>query len=176
MSPMPVTVKFWLWMSMPISRKWRFTHSQAPRAVMRHFLVVVAGRAAGGEGVAEPEAVFLGDGVGNVGKGRGALVGGHHQIGVVLVVANHLGGRDDLVVDDVVGDVQQAADERLVAGDHLGMLRIALARGRRLTTKPPLAPTGTMTVFFTCCAFMSPSTSVRKSSRRSDQRMPPRAT
>ena len=48
--------------------------------------------------------------------------------------------------------------------------------GRRFGTKPPLAPTGTMTVFLTFWAFISPSTSVRKSSRRSDQRIPPRAT
>ena len=33
-----------------------------------------------------------------------------------------------------------------------------------------------MTVFFTICALTRPSTSVRKSSRRSDQRRPPRAT
>ncbi len=33
-----------------------------------------------------------------------------------------------------------------------------------------------MTVFFTIWAFTSPSTSVRKSSGRSDQRRPPRAT
>ena len=45
-----------------------------------------------------------------------------------------------------------------------------------MTTKPPLAPTGTITAFLTVWAFISPSTSVRKSSRRSDQRMPPRAT
>ena len=45
----------------------------------------------------------------------------------------------------------------------------------RFTTNPPLAPTGTITAFFTVCAFISPRTSVRKSSRRSDQRMPPRA-
>jgi len=48
--------------------------------------------------------------------------------------------------------------------------------GGRLRTKPPLAPTGTITAFFTVCAFIRPSTSVRKSSRRSDQRMPPLAT
>ena len=40
-------------------------------------------------------------------------------------------------------------------------------------TKPPFAPTGTMTAFFTCCALASPKTSVRKSSRRSDHRRPP---
>ena len=33
-----------------------------------------------------------------------------------------------------------------------------------------------MTAFFTSCALTSPSTSVRKSSSRSDQRSPPRAT
>ena len=33
-----------------------------------------------------------------------------------------------------------------------------------------------MTVFFTICALTRPSTSVRRSSRRSDQRSPPRAT
>ena len=51
-----------------------------------HRLVVVADRAAGGEGVAEPEAVRLGDVVGDVGEGRGALVGGDDQVGVVAVV------------------------------------------------------------------------------------------
>src|SRR5439155_26038819 len=48
--------------------------------------------------------------------------------------------------------------------------------GARFSTKPPFEPTGTMTVFFTICAFKSPKTSVRKSSGRSDQRNPPRAT
>ncbi len=48
--------------------------------------------------------------------------------------------------------------------------------GAFLSTKPPLEPTGTMTVFLTCWALTSPRTSVRKSSRRSDQRSPPRAT
>ena len=51
-----------------------------------HGLVVVAGRAAGGEGVAQPEAVVLGHAVGDVGEGGRALVGGDHQIGIVAVV------------------------------------------------------------------------------------------
>jgi len=51
-----------------------------------------------------------------------------------------------------------------------------VGEGARLSTKPPFAPTGTITAFFTACAFTRPSTSVRKSSRRSDQRRPPRAT
>ncbi len=60
-----------------------------PRAARgdAHLLVVVAGRAARGEGVAEPEAVVGGDPVGDVGEGRRALVGRDHQIGVVAVAA-----------------------------------------------------------------------------------------
>ncbi len=54
--------------------------------------------------------------------------------------------------------------------------RSTLGSGSCLATKPPLAPTGTMTVFFTICALTRPRISVRKSSRRSDQRRPPRAT
>ncbi len=44
-----------------------------------------------------------------------------------------------------------------------------------LTTKPPLAPPGTITAFLTICALTRPSTSVRKSSGRSLQRSPPLA-
>ncbi len=72
----------------------------------RHLLVVIAGRAAGSECIAEPEAVFLGNGVGDVGKGGGALVRGDHQVSIVLVVANDQGRSDDLLVDDVVGNIQ----------------------------------------------------------------------
>ena len=38
MSPTPATVNGVVWMSSPSSRKWRFTDSQAPRAVMPIFL------------------------------------------------------------------------------------------------------------------------------------------
>ena len=34
MSPMPTAVKSCVWVSRPSSRKWRFTASHAPRAVM----------------------------------------------------------------------------------------------------------------------------------------------
>src|SRR6185312_17467470 len=87
-----------------------------------HLLVVVALGTAGGERVAEPVAVGLGDLVGRVGEGRGALVGGHHQVRVVAVVPDHAGRRHDLAAVQVVGDVQQGRDERLVAGEHLGLV------------------------------------------------------
>ena len=97
-----------------------------------HLLVVVAGRPAGGEGVVQPEAVLLGDRVGQVGEGGGALVGRHHQVGVVVVVADHVGRGDDLAVDPVVGDVEQPPHHRRVAGHHLVHQRLAAALGRWL--------------------------------------------
>ena len=45
-----------------------------------------------------------------------------------------------------------------------------------LTTKPPLEPTGTIRAFLVIWVFINPRISVRKSSGRSDQRIPPRAT
>ena len=78
-----------------------------------HLLVVVAGRAAGGEGVAEPEAVLERDGVGDVGEGGGALVGGDHQIGIVVVVAHDVGrAARSRRPAEIVGDVEQAARRR----------------------------------------------------------------
>ncbi len=92
-----------------------------------HGLVVVADRPAGRERVTEPEAVVLGDAVGDVGERRGALVGGDDEVGVVAVVAHDAVRRDGLLALEVVGDVEQAGDERLVAGDALGHPLVALA-------------------------------------------------
>ena len=50
------------------------------------------------------------------------------RYGSSLVVAHDVGRRDDLAVDDVVGDVEQAADERPVAGLDLLGERLAPAR------------------------------------------------
>ena len=96
-----------------------------------HRLVVVADRTAGGERVAEPEAVGLRDLVGDVGERRGALVGGHDEVRVVTVAAHDVAGRDDLAggLVDVVGDVEQSRDEQLVAGDALGALGVAVGGG-----------------------------------------------
>ena len=124
---MPTAVKSSVWQSMPRSRKCRWTETHAPAGGDAHRLVVVAHRAAGGEGVAEPEAVVLGHAVGDVGEGRGALVGGHHEVGVVAVVAHDAGRRHRLALDEVVGDVEQPGDEGRVAGDALGQPRVAVA-------------------------------------------------
>ena len=92
--------------------------------------VVVTRAAAGGEGVAEPEAVFGGDLVGDVGEFGGAFVGGDDEVGVVFVMAHGVSGRDDFAFDEVVGEIEQAADEGAVAG--FARFHEGVAVGRRV--------------------------------------------
>ena len=92
-----------------------------------HALVVVTDRAAGGERIAEPEAVFGSDRIGDIGKRRRALVGSDDQIRIVGVVAHDVFRMRDLAIDDVVGDIEHAVDEHAIAGDAFGQHRIALA-------------------------------------------------
>ncbi len=84
--------------------------------------VVVAGRAARGIGVAEPEAIFGGNIVGDIGEGRGALVRGNDEVGIVAVVAHDIPRRHQLAGDDIVGDIEHAAHQGLVAFDDFGLL------------------------------------------------------
>ena len=93
-----------------------------------HRFVVVAHRTTRGERVAQPEAVRLGDVVGDVGERGGALVRGDDEVGIVAVAAHHLCRRDDGAGGrlDVVGDVEQAGDEQPVAGDALAAQRLAI--------------------------------------------------
>ena len=64
-----------------------------------HFLVVIAGRAARGERVAEPVAVFGRNAVGVIRERRRALVCGHHQIGIIGIVTYDIVRRDHLALD-----------------------------------------------------------------------------
>ena len=68
------------------------------------------------------------DRVGDVGERRRALVGRDHEVRIVAIVAHHVLRMHDLAVDEVVGDVEQAVDEALVAGDAFGEPRIAIRR------------------------------------------------
>ena len=97
-----------------------------------HALVVVAGRAAGGERIAQPEIVLGRDVVGDVGERGSTLVGGHHEIGVVAVVTHHVARRDHLAVLDVVGDVEQGGDEDAIGGHAFLLDLLAAARARQL--------------------------------------------
>ena len=90
-----------------------------------HPLVVVPLRAAGGERVTEPEAVVGGDAVGDIGERGRSLVGGDDEVRVVLVVADHLRRRNDLAADDVVCQIEQAAQKRPITGDDLLLERLA---------------------------------------------------
>ena len=80
-----------------------------------HLLVVIARRAAGRECIVEPEAVFGGQAVGDIRETGRALVGRNDQVGIVAVAPHDTRRGHDLAVDDVVRDVEQAADECLVA-------------------------------------------------------------
>ena len=80
-----------------------------------HRLVIITLRSAAGEGIVEPEIVLLGNRIGGVREGCGALISGDHEIGVFPVPDCHIGGMDHFAIDDIVGDRQQGADEQLVA-------------------------------------------------------------
>ena len=97
-----------------------------------HDLVVIALRPARGEGVAEPEAVFLAQTIRDVGEGGGALVGGGHDVGIIPVAADDPRRRRDPRAHVIVGEVQHGADQYLVAGDALGEERLPVRRGRGL--------------------------------------------
>src|SRR3546814_20968467 len=86
----------------------------------RHALVIVAGAAPAGEGVAEPEIVVGGDCVGDVGEARGALVGGNDEIRVVAAMDHDLDGMDDITLDDIVGD---RSEERRVGKEGVRTCR-----------------------------------------------------
>jgi hypothetical protein len=80
-----------------------------------HFLVVVTSRAAGGKGIPQPEGVLGRDAVGNIRERGRALVGGDYQVRIIAIASSYAGRCHDLAVDNVVGDVQQAADVAFVA-------------------------------------------------------------
>ena len=104
-----------------------------PRSARRdaHLLVVVAHAAAGGECVSQPESVLGRDRVRVVGERRRALVRRDHEVRIVRVVAHHILRRHHLAAHEVVGHVEQPAQEILVAGDTLLHEGFAIRRGRR---------------------------------------------
>ena len=59
--------------------------------------------------------IFLGNTVGDIGEGSGTFIGGHHQIGVIVVMADNIHRRYDFVAFDVIGDIQQGPNKGAVA-------------------------------------------------------------
>ena len=78
-------------------------------------LVVITVTAAGREGVPKPITLFRADAVGEVGERPGALVRGDHEVGVVTVPAHHPFGAQHFFIDQVVGHVEQGADESAIS-------------------------------------------------------------
>src|SRR5699024_8998947 len=108
-----------------------------------HRLVVVADRRAGRRGGTEAERALFGAQVGDVAEGRSTRVRGVHHVGVFPIVADGAFGVDDPAVDEVVGDVEQAADELLVAGhDLLHHLFTSPTLGQSLADEPALGAAG----------------------------------
>ena len=178
MSPMPTTVNSCVWRIEPELAEMALDQFPGTLGGDAHLLVVVAGRAAGREGVVQPEAVLPADPVGDSRRTWRCLCRrpprgrGRRRRSGPRPAAGRCRRRARLSVMS-----SRPRRKRLVAADALVQERRPVAAGGgRLTTKPPLAPTGTITAFLTICAFIRPRTSVRKSSRRSDQRRPPRAT
>ena len=93
-----------------------------------HLLMVVTGTATGRKSIAQPETVFVGQAIGDIRESRGALVRRHHQVGVIAVMSHHLFRRHDRVAFAIVGDIQQASDELLVACDSLLLPCFAVTR------------------------------------------------
>ena len=93
--------------------------------------MVITGRTARSERIAQPEAVIDGNAVGDIGEGRGALVGSHHQVRVIIIVTDHVQRRYQCAVFQVVGDVQQAGNKDPVAGNRLGLDFITAAAQRQ---------------------------------------------
>ena len=93
--------------------------------------MVVTHRTTRGERVAQPEAVRARHVVGDIGKRRGALVGGDHQVCIVTVTTHHPRRRHHSSAGpiDIVGHIQQARHEQPVTGDALLAGRIPVRRG-----------------------------------------------
>ena len=103
-----------------------------------HPLVVVAGRPARRERVAEPEAAPAAISFATSENVAVPLSAATTRYGSSPSWRTTPLGRDDPALDDVVGDVEQRAHERAVGVDEP-------SRAAVFTTNPPLAPTGTMT-------------------------------
>ena len=107
-----------------------------------HLLMIVTLAAAGGECIAQPEPVFGGDLVRQIRERRRTLVCRHDEVGVVAVAPAHARGYMNLAVDDVVGDVEQPADEHPVATADLALDRVAITLGQALADKSAFRPVG----------------------------------
>ncbi len=104
-----------------------------------HRFVVVPNAAAGSKSIAQPKPVLGRDAVGHIAEGGRTLVGGNDEVRVVAVVAHHIDRRHHMPIDDVVGDVEEAGDERPVTRQALGAELLG-GGGRPLREETALGP------------------------------------
>src|SRR5690606_3706979 len=63
-----------------------------------HAFMVITHRTPGGKGIGQPEAAIQRNTVGDIREAGRALVGGHHQVRIVLIAAYHVFRIDDPVL------------------------------------------------------------------------------
>src|SRR6478672_4534400 len=93
-----------------------------------HLFVVVTGGAAGRERVVEPKIPRLGEAVGNIRESRSSLVGCNDQVRILIIMANDALRMNDVVGTDVVGQIEQRANEELIGRHALGLYGGAIER------------------------------------------------
>ncbi len=80
-----------------------------------HLLMIITGRTAGGERIAEPEIILVGrNTIGDVGEGGRTLVGRDDQIGILAIPDDYLVRMHNDIVMNVVGNVEKAANESAI--------------------------------------------------------------
>ena len=73
-----------------------------------HLLMIVAKRASRSECIPEPETVFVGEGIGDVGECGCSFIGCNDQVGIVIIVAHYIWWWDDVACHQVVGQVKHS--------------------------------------------------------------------
>ena len=86
-----------------------------------HGFVVIAHTAARGKGIIQPKMPRLGAPVGQIGKGRRALVRRHHQIRIIGIPTDHVNGMNNgFVRSNAVSHIQHAVHHHLIGGLNIG--------------------------------------------------------
>ncbi len=81
----------------------------------RHFLMIVAGRAAGSESIAKPEPIGNRHLIGNIREGGRSLVRRDNEIWIILVMPDDILRRHHHIAHIIVRDIEKAGDKNLVA-------------------------------------------------------------
>ena len=70
-----------------------------------HGLVVVTNRTTGRECITHPETTLQGNLIGCIGKRCSPFIGSHYQVGVVFVISNQTGCRDNFIFMYIISNI-----------------------------------------------------------------------